>query len=322
MVLTVTLNPVLERKLFFNQIVFGSGNRSVSEVLNAGGKGINISRQLNVLGIDNIALTFAGGNNGKLFRNLIAAEKIDNALINTKSEMRYSVNAVDLKAKNVSIFFSPNNEITSSECKLFLEKYEKILTNVSTVVVSGSSPNAECEKLIPLIISKAKKLDKITIVDTYGNQLLSAIDAGPMIYHANVKEIEKSLNIDLSTENSKINFLKQLYNKGIKLAFLTDGNKDFYSSKFDFIYKISPPSITELDSTGSGDAFLSGIIYGLEKALVYADFIKMAVAIGAANAEMIETSKVSFTQYEKYLDQVQVVPIGKKMKLIDDSPTQ
>lgn len=320
MVLTITLNPVLERKLFFEKINYGAGNRSKNERLNAGGKGINISRQLNLLGIDNLALSFAGGNNGKIFRSLIANEKINNVLSNTKSETRYSINIIEEENKNVTIYFSPNAEVSSNECDMFFEKYEKILPNASIVVFAGSCPSNVCEKFIPLAIEKANSLDKIVVVDTYGNHLSDTIESSPMVFHANISETEKSLNMNLSSEEEKIDFLKFLYNKGIKLAFLTDGSKEFFASKFDFIYKIIPPSVNEYDSTGSGDSFLSGIIYGLEKALVFDEFVKIAVSLGAANAEQEETCRVSLDNFKKYVDQVQIIPIGKKMKLIDDSP--
>lgn len=320
MVLTITLNPVLERKLIFDEINYSSANRSNFEKLNAGGKGINVSRQLNLLGIDNLALSFAGGNNGKILRALIADEKINNVLINTKSETRYSINIIDKKNKNVTIFFSPNAEINSEECERLFAKFEKILPNVSIVVLSGSSPTQECDKISGHIIEKANSYDKIVVADTYGNHLQNIIDASPMIFHTNLKETEKSLGISLSTAEDKINFLKYLYSKGIKLAFLTDGNEEFYVSKFDFIYKVIPPNVNEYDSTGSGDAFLSGIIFGLEKALVFDEFLRIAVSLGAANAEQEDTCKVSPDEYKKYVDKVQIIPIGKKMKLINDLP--
>ena len=63
MVLTVTINPLLEKKLFFKSLA-GKNNRASEQLYFAGGKGINISRQLDFLGIKNHAITFLGGANG------------------------------------------------------------------------------------------------------------------------------------------------------------------------------------------------------------------------------------------------------------------
>ena len=65
MILTVTINPLLEKVLFFNLLDNNTAQRSYKEELRAGGKGINVSRQLNMLGVENLAFTFLGGNNGK-----------------------------------------------------------------------------------------------------------------------------------------------------------------------------------------------------------------------------------------------------------------
>ena len=136
----------------------------------------------------------------------------------------------------------------------------------------------------------------------------------------NVEEVEKSLNISLRNENEKLNFLHELYYKNIKLSFLTDGANPVYASKFNFHYKIVPPEVKVLDSTGSGDAFVAGIAYGLENALVFDEFIKIAAALGTANSTMIETCEVTSEQMRKYAEHIEVMTIGKKMKIINDTP--
>ena len=88
MILTVTLNPLLESRLYYDSISIGSNNRSINKIYTAGGKGINVSRQLNALGIENIALTFLGGNNGKIYRKLLADEGISFFAVPIKSETR------------------------------------------------------------------------------------------------------------------------------------------------------------------------------------------------------------------------------------------
>lgn len=320
MVLTVTLNPVLEHRFFLNQIILGDANRSSEEKLSAGGKGINISRQLNLLGIDNLAMSFAGGNNGKIFRKILADEKINNVLISTKSETRFSVNIFEKEKQKVTTFFSPNSEITSEEVELFKEKFIKIVPNSSIVVFSGSSPSKCADEFLCFAIDYANSLDKVTILDTYGNHLQSCIDVKPMMFHANVSEVENSLGVDLSSDGSKKEFLKSLFSKGIKFSFLTDGKNKFYSSQYDFLYQTVPPEIREVDSTGSGDAFVAGLIYGFQNSMIFQDILKSATALGAINASMLETCAVSGELIEKYMSLVQISTVGKKLKIINDSP--
>ena len=321
MILTVTLNPLLESRLYYESLSLGKSNRGTKKAYNAGGKGINVSRQLNALGIENIALTFLGGNNGKIFRKLLSDEGINYFAVPTKSETRAATLAVETKRKRLTTLFEPNSIITEGEASAFKEKLKKMIQNCSIVVFSGSSPSSETDDIYTFGIELANKLDKLSVLDTYGKHLPSAIEASPTVVHNNLQELENSFSLHLSTERKKIDFLKTLYQKGVKLSFITDGPNDFYSSKFDFAYKIKQPKVTEIDPTGSGDAFVSGIIYGLEKGLVYDEFVKIGAALGAENASKWEVCNTKLAKIKTLTINVSITPIGKKLKLIDDSPT-
>jgi tagatose 6-phosphate kinase len=320
MVLTVTLNPLLERRMFFGEVEFGKSHRCNRDIFYSGGKGINVSKQLNFLGIKNHAFTFLGGSNGKNLRHCFVNDKIDFTVVSTKSETR-TADLIINKDNLVTTFFGINSEITIDEAKEFSEKLEKMIQNCSIVVFAGSSPSKTTDDIFPYGIELSNKHDKISILDTYGTHLQNCLDAQPTAVHNNVNEVENSLGISLKTENDKLEYLQSLYSKNIKLSFLTDGANPAYVSKFDFHYKIENPKIDTVDSTGSGDAFVAGITYGLENSLVFDEFVKIASALGAANAAKLEACEVSIDEMNKFCDDINITPIGKKMKIIDDSPT-
>jgi len=198
---------------------------------------------------------------------------------------------------------------------------EKAIINSSIVVFSGSLPNKESSVIIEKGIELCKKHDKISILDSYGSSLEQQFKLGPTMIHSNFEEINSSLSLELKKEDDICNTLDLLYSYNIKLAFLTSGKNESYASKSDFHYKISNPVIEEKDPTGSGDAFVAGIIYGLEKSLVFNDFVKIAASLGAQNAAVWDTCNVGLENAEKLVDDVTITEIGKKIKIIDDSPT-
>ncbi|KAB2846643.1 MAG: 1-phosphofructokinase [Melioribacteraceae bacterium] len=308
MILTVTLNPLLEKRIIGKK-----------EIYKAGGKGINVSRQLNFLGINNLAYTFLGGKNGKTIRQILNEEKINFKHIPAKTETRSALITFD--NNKVKTVFDPNNDVDETEVEEFKSKLEKMIYNSSIIIFSGSIPSKQCEDIIPFGIELAHRHDKISIVDTYGEHLQDCINMSPTVIHNNVQEVESSLNIKLETEKDKLDYLDYLYSKGIKLSFLTDGKNSAYVSKFDFHYKIENPKVEEADATGSGDAFMAGIIYGLEKSLVFDDFVKSASALGAANAAKLSTCDVTEEEMNRFSTNVKLFTLGKKMKIINDSPT-
>ncbi|MCK9281135.1 MAG: PfkB family carbohydrate kinase [Melioribacteraceae bacterium] len=321
MVLTVTLNPLLEHRLYFNDVKYQTVNRSYRESFSAGGKGINVSRQLNKINIKNQAATFIGGNNGKLFRSILASEGIELIPISSKQDLRSASLIINESEKSLTTFFSPDKQIPEDESADLMNKLDKMIQNCSTVVFSGSSPSQYTDIIFSYGIELANKYDKISILDTYGKHLSNSIEASPTIIHNTKQEIEYSFGISLSDENEIRDYLNLLYKKGIKLAFITDGGNPVYASKFDFHYKCTPQEIVVLDATGSGDSFTAGLTYGMEQALVFEDFFKLSVALASANASKWETSSISLEDAEKLLPLIKIEPIGKKMKILDDSPT-
>jgi len=319
MILTVTINPLLEQRFTFEKIISDYKNRNGKLNIAAGGKGINVSRQLNKLKLDNTSLTFAGGAYGKLFRESVIAEGLNVAFIHTKSETRICSVIINSR-KKPQYYFGENSKITSEETEKFIIKMEKMIRNCEMVIFSGSSPCEETEVIFPTGIEIANNYNKISVCDTYGDHLEKCLSASPQIIHDNEEEIKTSLNVRLKSESDRINLLNQLYKKGIKQIYLTCGEKNYYASNFDFHYKVTVPKIKTLDPTGSGDALVAGIVYGWHNNLTFENQLKFATALGVVNAIREDVCNVSSGDANKILDSVIVEPLGKKMKIINDRP--
>ncbi len=320
MIVTVTLNPLLERRYSFKKINYPGGNREGKVLIHAGGKGINVSRQLNQLGTPGLAFTFLGGNNGKIFRDILKRESINFTAVKTDSETREGVVLIDENSRDVTSLFGDNPEISPEETDEFKEKLDKIIQNCEIVIFSGSSPCKNTGGLIPFGIEAANRYDKISICDTYGNHLQDCINAGPTILHNTIDELRYSLNIKLDSEDTILSFMDGLYKKGIKQSYLTNAEKIFYSSNFDFHFKVTPPEVKTFDSTGSGDSYMAGIIYSWHKDLTFEEGLKLAVSLGALNASRADTGNVPLKDANELMSMVEVVPIGKKMKTLDVTP--
>lgn len=321
MIVTVTLNPLLERRYSFKKFQYHGINRDGNLILAAGGKGINVSRQLNQLSIQNLAFIPLGGTNGKIIRNILKEERINFTSINIKSETREGVVIIDEKNETVvSSLFEKDHEITDDEAGIFKEKLEKIIQNCEIIIFSGSSPCVAADSIFPFGIEIANRYDKVSYCDTYGRHLTDCIKAGPTILHNNLDEITNSLGIKLDCEENILSFLNQLYSNGIKQSYLTNGSEAFYASNFDFHFKIKPPYVKSINPTGSGDSFSAGIIYGWYKDLTFEEALKLGTSLGAANAARFDVCNISLPDSDKFLSRVEVEAIGKKMKLLDVTP--
>lgn len=322
MILIITLNPLLERRFNYQQVIVGGVNRNAVTKISAGGKGINVSRQLKMFGVKSYNYFFSGGTNGKIFRDMLKSEGLDFSFISTKSETRHAAVIITEKDKTVSSYLSEDSNITQTEVDEFKSKLDKMIQNCEIVVFSGSSPSPEADSIIPYGIKLANKYDKVSICDTYGIHLQSCFDSEPTMIHNNLSEINNSLGIKLEDEKSIVDFMNHLYHKNIKRIYITNGSNNFYASNFDYIYKIRPLEIQENDATGSGDSFVAGIVNGWINSDLFEDSLKFATAIAGLNAATFEISSVHFKDAIKVKEKIEVLPVGKKTKTIDDSPRE
>lgn len=66
MIYTITFNPALDYIMTIDSLEVGSVNRSKTEKILPGGKGINVSMVLTNMGVENTALGFVAGFTGKI----------------------------------------------------------------------------------------------------------------------------------------------------------------------------------------------------------------------------------------------------------------
>ncbi len=196
----------------------------------------------------------------------------------------------------------------------------KMIQNCEIVVFSGSSACKETEVIFPTGIELANKYNKISICDTYGLHLENCLAAFPQIIHNNKKETEDSLSVKLRNESDVIEHLDLFYKRGIKQVYLTNGAKNYYASNFDFHYKVTVPKIGGIDSTGSGDALVAGIAYGWHNNLTFEHQTKLATALGMVNTTKFDVCNVSIDEANEIIESVKVEPLGKKVKIINDTP--
>lgn len=321
MILIVTLNPILEYRFYNTNTVAGKTYRDTPCKLAAGGKGINVSRQLKQFGISSYNVTFLGTFYGKKLRESIAAEGLEVLAVKTADDSRMAHVLVDGGDRKVTSFFTANSVVTEAEAKEMMLRLDKMIQNCEIVVFSGSSPSAAADAIFPYGIELANKYDKVSVLDTYGNHLAACYQQGPTVVHNTVSEVEHSLGRQLHHEEEKAAFLQELYNYGVKQSFLTDGAQSFYTANHDYIYKVQVPEISAFDATGSGDAFTAGIVKGWFHDLVFDEMLRLAVSLGAVNAETDGVCSVSAVDAFRYVDAVTIETVGKKMRIVDTRPT-
>ncbi len=305
MILTVTLNPTLDKLYIVDDYKKGTVVRVNNSINSAGGKGLNVSRVLHLLGEDVIATGFLGGFTGNYISHLLEPLNIKKSFIKTDCETRSCVNVRDALG-NMTEFLESGNEISQKYVDEFLLQYKLLIKDVNIVVISGSVPKGISDTFYSELISYAKKENKKVILDSSNNLLKKNLKSSPTLIKPNIFELGQILGTEISSQNQIINAAQEIRNMGIETVVVSMGEDGAIIVCDDGIYQGVPPKINALNTVGCGDSMVAGFAYSMSKNLGIEDSIRTAVAVSAANALSYEIGEFDKNDYDTLYNQIKV----------------
>ncbi|MCK9478068.1 MAG: 1-phosphofructokinase family hexose kinase [Firmicutes bacterium] len=264
MVLTVTLNPSVDKTYILDSFKPEELNRANKVLLNAGSKGINVSRVCGLLGRDTLALGLIGGNTGELLIKKLNEEGVNFDPVRIKNfETRLNVKVMDLSAKAITGINETGEPISSDDYSLFIEKYQEKLPFADIVVLSGSLlPDMVLGTYFNLI-KIAKQYKKDVFLDCGGSVLRESIKASPFCIKPNLFEFEDMLGKTGLSEQQILKESMALIEKyDIERIVVTLGKNGVIGVTKDEAIKVIPPAVAVNSTVGAGDAFLAGMCHG------------------------------------------------------------
>jgi tagatose 6-phosphate kinase len=283
MITTVTLNTMLDKTVYVGKIEKGKIQRAERVEAVAGGKGVNVSRQLKTLGCGTIATGFYGGAIGKIIGQRMSDEGLCHDFVAVHSCTREGVTYREADG-TVTAVFEPPHGIEKSEADELVAKCVRLAGKSTWVTFNGSSPHRNADSVYREIMDAIVDTGVRTVLDTYGEPLRRAIDARPYLFKPNKHEYEATFGVELDSEQSVRRALDDMIDRGIQCIMLTDGRHAAYIGTPEGHWIVRPPEIATVNPTGSGDAMIAGFIYAQEGEQPFEESCLLAAAAGAANA--------------------------------------
>ncbi len=299
MIYTVTLNPSIDYIIGVNNIKEGYVNRSLYEKILPGGKGINVSRVLNNLGIKSCSLGFIAGFTGNYIEEFLKNEGIETDFINM--EEKVSRINVKIKSEKEIEINAAGPEINEEYVKSFLLKIKKIKEN-DIVVLAGSIPSSFGKDFYEKIILELCSKNVRVIVDAEKEILLNTLKYKPFLIKPNNYELGDIFNKVLEKEEDIINCAKELQKMGAQNVLVSLGAKGGIMVCDDGnIFKSNAPSGKLVNSTGAGDSVVAGFIEEFEISKDYKKAFLKGVCAGSASAfsEELATKEDIYNLYVK-----------------------
>ncbi|MFA5087816.1 MAG: 1-phosphofructokinase [Candidatus Omnitrophota bacterium] len=308
-ILTVTLNPAVDKIIRVKNFRAGRTSLDKGIVLSAGGKGINVSRVLGRFGLFSMATGFVGGVAGRFIKDGLEREGIKFDFVEIKKDSRTNLTIIDPDTMKVTRILEEGPVIQPPEWARFRERYDLLLRKCSLVVLSGRKAAGLSDGTYAELIKLAHKRKIRTVLDTHGQPLRNGLRAKPFCIKPNREEAEALLGEKLNTLTKVKKAISFFHRQGVAIVMISLGGQGAVASDGEEIWKAVPPRIKCRNSVGCGDAFIGGYVYGIHRGKTLKEALRLAVAAGAANSASLRPGAVEKSQIEKMLARVKMTKV-------------
>lgn len=311
MVLTITVNPSIDKTYILDKFLQNTVNHSHHVILNAGSKGINVSRVVRLLGLDTLALAFYGGMVGEILLSKLNEENISYDLIKAEDfSTRINVKIVDMSTKSFTDINERGTPVLDYDYKRFIDKYREKLPQSEIVVISGSLLPGMANTTYYELIKIAHEYDKPVFLDCGGNVLKESLAARPYLIKPNLKEFEGMLGKSgLGIEEIAFEGRRIIERYGIEYVIVTMGQKGAVGISKNEGYVVAGPAVEVFSTVGAGDAFLSGVCYGHLQGVSFSKQLVIGTSCASAKVTKMGNEVPSLVELFGYVDGCQVIPL-------------
>ncbi|MFI6348679.1 1-phosphofructokinase family hexose kinase [Streptomyces sp. NPDC050560] len=296
-----SVNSAVERLLVVAGHRPGAVHRLVGDATLAGGKGVNVARVLatlraggpyDVLGSARthaapgpLLFGFRGGATGRLFAELLAAEALPAALVETAGATRVNEVLVDRSdPAGATVYNAVGDPVTAAELALLDEAFESALDGAEALVCTGSTQPGVPEDQYARWIVRARERGVPSVLDAHGPALRAGAAAGPDVVKVNAEELAGLAGPPPGPDPHTV--ARGWLAAGSRCVIITDGATPAVALTREARYEVVPPAVAARSGVGSGDAFLAGLVHSMLGAPGggWERHLRAAAACGASNA--------------------------------------
>jgi len=285
-VVTVTLNPAIDRTVTVDRLTLGAVHRARSSLSNAGGKGVNVAGCLADWGIRPIVTGVLGRDNAAPFEAFFAAKGLDDRFVRAPGETRTNIKIADLSTGDTTDLNLPGLPVSTAIYDAVWETLVAAVRRNTLVVVAGSLPENLPDVTLAVLVADLVRLGARVVLDTSGEPLARAIAPEarhlPHAIKPNRSELEDFAGRRLGSEAEIVEAARALVLRGIPLVAVSCGADGAYFVTADEALVARLPPVAALSTVGAGDAMVAGLVAGLAADAPLADVARLGVAFAAA----------------------------------------
>lgn len=311
MIYTVTLNPAIDMTIYIDTLKKGQVNRSYCCLIDAGGKGINVSKVIKALGGQSIALGFLGNDNKDWFLKYLKDMQLDFDFILVDGLTRTNIKIVETAQKVYTDLNQNGFEVKKKDISLLFEKIDRTAKTDDIFVLSGSLPPGADEDVYVELIRMLKQKGAKIIFDADGKALERGVLEKPDVIKPNIHEFKCLFDVDENDLNSIVSSARKLIESGIKKVLISMGSKGavFVTENMWLFAKAAEAKVKS--TTGAGDSMVAAISYGLSQNMDDVSIFKLALACAAAKVSKEGVKPPEKNEIEEFLEKIKLERLGE-----------
>ncbi len=286
MILSVTLNPCIDQTLFVDGLKPHDTNRVVRTEVDAGGKGINLSRVAVELGGDSLATGFLGGGAGAYIRRILDVQGVRHDFVEIEGNTRTNFSVEDGSSEPPTTFNSKGPSVTASEWDRLFALVTRHVQTSDWIALGGSLPKGVPVEAYFEIGNVVKQAGKRLALDADGEAMRRGLDAKPHFIKPNRKEAGRLLGRSVESVDDAVFAAEELRQylepDGICVLSLGKDGAVMASSAGTVIGR--PIDVEYVSTIASGDSLVGAMLAALERGSSLDDSFRLGLAAGAATA--------------------------------------
>ncbi len=264
MIVTLTLNPSLDRTIEVDRLVRGTMTRATSARLDPGGKGVNVSRALLANGVPSVAVVPVGGPDGEQLVRLLEADGIPLRAVRVDGRTRSNVTIAEPDGV-VTKLNEPGEPLSGKELDAVADAVLGETETASWVVLCGSLPPSVPAGIYARMCEFFTQAGVRVAVDASGPALLAAVEAAPILIKPNRDELAEAVGRPVDSVGDAVEAAQRLRERGagsVLASLGADGAVlvEAPCHHHDGVTIGEAPVVGTRSTVGAGDALLAGFL--------------------------------------------------------------
>lgn len=305
MILTVTINPAIDRTLTVDRLAFEDRAYILSKHESPGGRGINATCVIHAFGAETLAVVTSGGATGQRFEELLRCCGYQAVVVPIRNDIRTNLTITDRHGVTANLN-EAGPEMDKEEVARLERMVRSKLDGAEWLMLCGSVPPGVPADIYAKLIAAARRKNVKTLLDADGDPLREGLEAHPTVAMPNQQEAERLLSRALITRTHFLEAAERIRAMGSESVVLSLGSRGAIAAYPEGVIEALPPRIDAVCPIGAGDALAAAYTWAMARKQDHADAVRWGVAAGTASARLPGMRFANLAQTEEMYQRVEV----------------